>query len=110
MRISAARRRSTVTAIRFATADARQLSSDTQIYEIRRHQVYDRSGVRPLESLLEFPQAIAASFDVENMHPAQQAIEDGCGQHLVAGEQFGVRSDDIVSNFPIVKSTSEMRC
>jgi len=42
--------------------------------------------VSSLESLLEIPQAIAAPLDVEDMSAVQQAIENSCGQDLVASE------------------------
>lgn len=61
-------------------------------YEIRRHPSLRISGLgvrsRSLhaERLFEVTQAVAATFDVEHMRLVQEPVEDGGGQHLVAGE------------------------
>lgn len=49
-----------------------------------------------LEGLLEVAQSVAAALDVEDMGAMQQPVEDGGGQHLVAGQQFGPVADTLV--------------
>lgn len=76
----------------------RQMSSGAQIDALRRHPVV-RTGIAlaecfgsssSLESdrLFEIPKAIAAPLDAEHVAVMEQAIEDGGGQALVAGEQL----------------------
>jgi len=43
---------------------------------------------------LELAQAVAAAADVEGVAVVQQAVEDGRGQHLVAGDTAGVVLED----------------
>ena len=54
------------------------------------------SGVGELQRLLEVPEPVAAALDVEDMGAVEQAVEDGGGQDLVAGEELGPVADALV--------------
>ena len=41
-----------------------------------------------LESVFKVAEAVAAALDVEHVSAVQQAVEDGRGQNLVAGEKL----------------------
>ena len=58
------------------------------------------SGCSGPQGFLEIAQPVAAALDVENMGAVLQAIEDGGGQHLVAGKQFCPVADALVGGNP----------
>ena len=57
-------------------------------------------GWSTLQGFLEIAQPVASALDGEDMGAMEQAIEDGGGQHLVAGKQFGPVADALVGGNP----------
>ena len=66
---------------------------DTQIYEARASR---SPGVGELQRVLEVAEPVAAALDVEDVGAVEQAIEEGGGQDLVAGEELGPVADALV--------------
>jgi hypothetical protein len=71
------------------------LSSDIQIYELRRHPVLRVRGSgmgslpRHSQRLFQVAEPVAAPLDVEDVGAVQEPVEDRGREHLVAGQQFG---------------------
>ena len=84
--------------------DAHQvtLSSDTQIYELRRHPDLRVAGSEGYsvslhtQCLFEIAQSVAAALDVQDVSPMQKSIEYGGGQHLIACHDLGPFPDGLV--------------
>ena len=88
----------------FLHVELARVSNDAQSYALRRHLLLRTRSVVDLvprsvsqaDGLLQVAQPVAAALDVEDVAVMEQPVEDGGGQHLVAGQQLGPVLDALV--------------